>query len=261
MNTLGFDENCFIRSLVQNGYFYLSSRDICSILGYTNVSQELNKHCRPDYIVELKDIAFNPDYVETISSTEVQGETALQQAIRMREKWLEEPGVYQLLSRSKKPEAAPFQKWLYEEVMPTLRRTGSYAVTGTRNQQVSLINETDLHHKIVEFIRKRYPDVLIVAGLGENQITSEMRLESWRKGYTKGQPDIMLPAKSGRKTGLALELKSPGWNGEASEHQKVFLTKLEANGWQVMCSNCYEDLIFAIRDYMEPPRGRKRPRS
>ena len=76
--------------------------------------------------------------------------------------------------------------------------------------------------EIVEFIRKRYPDVLIVAGLGENQITSEMRLESWRKGYTKGQPDIMLPVKSGCKVGLALELKSPGWNGEASEHRKRF---------------------------------------
>ena len=115
---------------------------------------------------------------------------------------------------------------------------------------MSLINETDLHHKIVEFIRRRYPDVLITAGLGENQTTSEMRIESWRKGYAKSQSDIMLPVKSGRKTGLALELKSP-----------VFLTKLEANGWQVMCSNCYEDLIFAIRDYMGPPRGRKRERS
>ncbi len=149
----------------------------------------------------------------------------------------------------------------YEEVLPSLRRNGSYTVAGIRNQQVSLVNETDLRHKIVEFIRKRYPDVLIVAGLGENQSTSEMRLESWRKGCTKGQPDIMLPQKSGRKVGLALEEKSPGWVGDASEHQKAFLTKLEANGWQVMCSNCYEDLIFENRDYVEPPRGRKRGRS
>ena len=88
-----------------------------------------------------------------------------------------------------------------------------------------------------------------------------MRLDLWRKGYTKGQPEIMLPVKSGRKTGLALEMKSPGWDGEASEHQKVCLTEMEANGWQVMRSNCYEDLIFAIRDYMEPPRCRKRERS
>ncbi len=261
MNTLRFDENCFIRSLVHNGKSYFSSRDICSTLGYSNVAQALNQNCRQEYIVELKDIASNRGDIEIISPTEVEEETALQHANRMREKWLEEPGVYQLLSRSKKPEAEPFQKCLYEEVLPSLRRNGSYTVAGTRNQQVSLINETDLHHKTVELIRRRYPDALIVAGLGENQTTTETRIESWRKGYTKGQPDITLPVKSGRKTGLAFELKSPGWNGEASEHQKVFLRKLEANGWQVMCSNCYEDLIFAIRDYMEPPRGRKRARS
>ena len=88
----------------------------------------------------------------------------------MREKWLEEPAVYQLISRSKRPEAVEFQKWFYEEVLPSLRRTGSYTAAGTRNQQVSLINETDLHHKIVQFIRRRYPDVLIIAGLGENQL-------------------------------------------------------------------------------------------
>ena len=116
---------------------------------------------------------------------------------------------------------------------------------------MQLFNESDLHYKIVEFVRSRYPDTLIIAGLGENQITSEMRLDSWRKGYTKGQPDIMVQIRSGRKVGLALELKSPGWQGQASEHQKNFLDKLEAEGWQVCVSNCYEDLLFVVRDYME----------
>ena len=37
-----------------------------------------------------------------------------------------EPGVYQLLSKSRKPKAKPFQKWLFEEVLPTIRKTGSY---------------------------------------------------------------------------------------------------------------------------------------
>jgi len=37
-----------------------------------------------------------------------------------------EPGVYQLLSKSRKPKAKPFQKWLFEEVLPAIRKTGSY---------------------------------------------------------------------------------------------------------------------------------------
>ena len=103
----------------------------------------------------------------------------------------------------------------------------------------------------MEFIRKRYPDVLIIAGLGENQTTSELRIDSWRKGYTKGQPDLLLPIRSGRKVGLALELKSPGWHHEASEHQKAFLQKLEMERWQILVSNCYEDLLFEVRDYLD----------
>ena len=92
--------------------------------------------------------------------------------------------------------------------MPSLRKDGGYN-TQMRNQHVQLINEADLHYKIVEFIRKKYSDALIIPGLGENQFSSEMRTDSWRKGYTKGQPDILLPVKSGRKAGIALELKTP----------------------------------------------------
>jgi prophage antirepressor-like protein len=39
-----------------------------------------------------------------------------------------EPGVYQLLSKSRKPKAKPFQKWLFEDVLPSIRQTGSYSV-------------------------------------------------------------------------------------------------------------------------------------
>ena len=259
MKVLIFDENSSIRSLVHDGRIYLSSRDLCSALGYNNTAQALNKNCSPEYIVELQNIPFNLGDIPGISPTDVEEETALQHSNRMKEKWLEEPAAYELISQSKRPEAKQFRRWLHEEVLPTLRKTCSYT-TPTRNNQVQLINETDLHYKIVEFIRKRYPDVLLLAGLGENQTTSELRIDSWRKGYTKGQPDLMLPIRSGRKNGLALELKSPGWAAEASEHQKAFLQKLEEQGWQILVSNCYEDILFEVRDYLDKA-SKKRKRS
>ena len=295
METLRFDEFSSVRSLTHEGKIYFSSRDVCAALGYENISQALKKNCFPSYIVEMKDIASNPvdiqmesptdvgaqgslqpwvrfPYAQNNASnavdiqmespTDVGGEGALQRSNRLREKWLQEPAVYQLISKSKRPEAVDFQKCFFEEVLPSLRKNGFYTSTSTRNHQLHVLNETDLHHKLVEFIRSRYPDTLIIAGLGENQITSKMRLDSWRKGYTKGQPDIMLPVRSGRKVGLALELKSPGWQGEASENQKIFLDKLQAEGWEVCVSNCYEDLLFVVRDYMEKGlKGKKRKRT
>ncbi|MFM6729145.1 MAG: BRO family protein, partial [Dolichospermum sp.] len=39
-----------------------------------------------------------------------------------------EPGIYQLLAKSRKPQAKPFQKWLFEDVLPSIRKAGQYAV-------------------------------------------------------------------------------------------------------------------------------------
>lgn len=39
-----------------------------------------------------------------------------------------EAGLYSLIARSNSPMAVPFQKWVYEEVLPSIRKTGSYSV-------------------------------------------------------------------------------------------------------------------------------------
>ena len=44
---------------------------------------------------------------------------------------LTEQGLYFFLCRSDKPTARPFQKWLAGEVLPSIRRTGSYSLPTT----------------------------------------------------------------------------------------------------------------------------------
>lgn len=48
-----------------------------------------------------------------------------------------EPGFYALIARSNSPLAVPFQKWVYEEVLPSIRKTGSYSLT--RQPPVNLL--------------------------------------------------------------------------------------------------------------------------
>lgn len=43
---------------------------------------------------------------------------------------LSEPGLYFFLGRSDKPAALPFQKWVYGEVLPSIRKTGRYEKPG-----------------------------------------------------------------------------------------------------------------------------------
>jgi hypothetical protein len=41
-----------------------------------------------------------------------------------------EAGLYELISGSRKPEALAFKRWVYSEVLPSIRKTGSYALPG-----------------------------------------------------------------------------------------------------------------------------------
>lgn len=147
--------------------------------------------------------------------------------------------MYQLIFKSKLPIAEDFQQWVFEDVLPSIHKTGTCTVPTERpliGQQIRLINETDLHYKVVDFIRKFYPDAIIIAGLGENQDTYEKRIDSSKKGYLKGQPDILIVSPHSGYTGFAIELKTPkGW-GLLSNTQKGVLTRLEVQKFKTLVS-------------------------
>jgi hypothetical protein len=50
-----------------------------------------------------------------------------------------------------------------------------------------------------------YPDALIIAGLGELQVTSSKRINCWRKGYQKGQPDIIVGNPNKKYVGFCID--------------------------------------------------------
>jgi len=49
-----------------------------------------------------------------------------------------EPGLYNLVLGSRKPEAKRFKRWVTHEVLPAIRRTGSYAVPNLASTQPAL---------------------------------------------------------------------------------------------------------------------------
>jgi anti-repressor protein len=50
---------------------------------------------------------------------------------------ISEPGLYKLLGRSRRPEAKRFDRWVRHEVLPSIRKNGSYSVPLTREQQLA----------------------------------------------------------------------------------------------------------------------------
>jgi len=52
---------------------------------------------------------------------------------RKQDAWIiNESGLYSVLLRSDKPEAKPFRKWVTSEVLPSIRKTGSYKAKKTQ---------------------------------------------------------------------------------------------------------------------------------
>jgi prophage antirepressor-like protein len=49
--------------------------------------------------------------------------------------YLSEPGLFELLCKSEMPAARPFQDWLFEEVLPKVRREGSYSLVPRPTEQ------------------------------------------------------------------------------------------------------------------------------
>ena len=60
------------------------------------------------------------------------------------EKFLTESGVYKLIFKSKKDEAEKFQDWVTDEVLPSLRKNGTYAITtpNVNNNLTDLVQAT-----------------------------------------------------------------------------------------------------------------------
>jgi prophage antirepressor-like protein len=86
---------------------------------------------------------------------------------------INESGLYTIVLRSDKPQAKPFRKWVTSEVLPSIRKTGSYTYRRTNpNEEKALqIQEMDTRIRMSEqFLKlaeiettlsKNYRDILI----------------------------------------------------------------------------------------------------
>ncbi len=52
-------------------------------------------------------------------------------------KFINEPNLYRIIFRSNKKEALNFQNWVFAEVLPTIRKTGSYSARQTAYEELN----------------------------------------------------------------------------------------------------------------------------
>ena len=96
-----------VRGIEINGEPWLVGKDVCNVLNYSNSTKALKDH------VDAEDMTFN----ETLKLSRQSGA------------WLiNESGFYSLVFSSEMPKAKNFKHWVTSEVLPSIRKTGSYSI-------------------------------------------------------------------------------------------------------------------------------------
>lgn len=94
-----------IRTVESDGKILFCGSDVAKALGYARPNEAVAKHCKGT----LK------------RSTLTAG--GAQEML-----FIPEGDVYRLIVRSKLPSAERFEKWVFDEVLPSIRKTGAYNV-------------------------------------------------------------------------------------------------------------------------------------
>ena len=115
-------------------------------------------------------------------------------------------------------------------------------------------NETDIHTIVVSFLKKRYPYIIFTATLGENQDSCNKRIESHKKGYLRGSPDLIINNLHKHCTGFTSQFKNPNGKGILSYDQSKMLKEYENNGFKILVSNDYDYIIDQLIEYFRDVR-------
>ena len=99
-----------LRTVMIDSEPFFVGKDAATAIGYSNTRKAIRDHVKAKYQREERIVTpFGTQTMTVIS----------------------EPGLYQLAGESKLPSAGPFQDWVYEQVLPSIRKHGAYMTPET----------------------------------------------------------------------------------------------------------------------------------
>lgn len=113
-----------IRTAEIDGKPYFVGADVAKALGYNNPRDAVSRHCKG--VVKR----------DTPTSSGIQSMS-----------YINEGDLYRLIMKSKLPSAEKFESWVMDEVLPAIRKTGSYQKPLTTVEQIQVIATGFLDHE------------------------------------------------------------------------------------------------------------------
>lgn len=105
-----------IRMLEENGKALFCGVDVAKALGYSNTRDALSRHCKEKGVAKH----------DTLTNGGIQALT-----------YIDEGNIYRLIAHSKLPNAELFETWVFDEVLPTIRKHGAYMTPETIEKTLS----------------------------------------------------------------------------------------------------------------------------
>lgn len=102
-----------VRTVQKDGQDWWILKDVCDVLGLSN----------PSRVIERLE-----DDERSNFKLGRQGQMNI----------INESGLYNVILRSDKPEAKPFRKWVTSEVLPSIRKTGTYSVPNKQDKSIEI---------------------------------------------------------------------------------------------------------------------------
>lgn len=106
-----------IRTIEVNGKPYFVANDVAKALGYSNPSKATNDHCK--------------------NAIKEWGNDSLGRQTEF--KVIPEGDIYRLIVKSQLPQAEKFERWVFDEVLPSIRKHGSYVAKSSEKQDVEVL--------------------------------------------------------------------------------------------------------------------------
>lgn len=102
--------------------------DLCKALGYANGRKAVSDH------VDTPDVTKR--YIGVVTGKKSDGTDAIQ---NVEASFVNESGMYALIFGSKLPQAKQFKHWVTSEVLPSIRKSGTYSVEQLSRKQLALM--------------------------------------------------------------------------------------------------------------------------
>ena len=174
-----FENNEFgnLRTLDNNGKIMFVASDVAKMLGYKNVSDAISKHCR---------------YIAKCDIPHPQGKGTLEV------NFIPEGDVYRLITHSKLPAAEKFESWVFDEVLPSIRKTGSYTAKPLNESKTKRLAIMERNAKVRE--------AALWAKLAEGSSGTYQQVCKAYAANTLAEKDVVSLPKAEEKTYTATEI-------------------------------------------------------